>query len=813
MPPKSRNFDGCWTCRSRKVKCDLKKPYCDRCKKAQLQCAGYKIILGWSTPMTISSQDNSLSYLTLDESIKQDNFQRRNIDLVKFADNMYYPTYSELNNKIETLEYKAEGLIDQTIIVGPFSVYRLNGTPSSSSAISNNLNEDTVRLGSPLDSIHKNYKDQSYQVQNDHTHNDKVTQKKIKSHSNINAIPGVKSSMVHSELLEYAKLTVLAIKGIDYKFNEQNMLHILYPKFFPNIDSDNWIANIKIIDRMLAMDNTDIKLKPLFKTLLNNFSSEVFTFLRVYYKHNYMENIIIPYIMQIVFEFICHNISCWKMFKFEEDQEVTLVEIKEHIKLAIIYSYLGLSAFKMSAHYSGSNTTPIGNDGTDLDEYLQISIDLRKISITIINYHLDEYDSNSLLSDENDFEYDNLLLLALILQIQLDSFFSVFENFELIFAIGDFVIKNKYRGKYLSDFSILLVEIFEYINIVFESTHSVNDFNYSIDELEQKTLYKDLNENYDVTKNAENDSDVVESDVSRLNEESEGEIDKNESDEDVSEENGVLSKTFSRAGSVDYQPVSFTLNFGTNSERNDKIQGPAGQLPHKWKRVQEIHIPRIQNNLSLEENAISLQFGLPKAFLKLFYEVIRLTNDKRIFQRKKQFPRNFPKICSEVEERLINWNINDHWKLYNTSYNLVSNKQENNFISDFHLCLFHYIKSFHLAVISYFCRIIKGVSILDPTFQSYIKESLTSFELVMNTKLDTCKFRPLFWVLIISGSNVLDLELQQKVRQLSNNYILGQPNYWRAKQIIFEVWKRREIGEDSSWLDLVREWDIVLCLS
>ena len=54
MVRKSRNFDGCWTCRSRKVKCDLRRPKCQRCIKAGIDCAGYNIKLGWSNPLTIS---------------------------------------------------------------------------------------------------------------------------------------------------------------------------------------------------------------------------------------------------------------------------------------------------------------------------------------------------------------------------------------------------------------------------------------------------------------------------------------------------------------------------------------------------------------------------------------------------------------------------------------------------------------------------------------------------------------------------------------------------------------------------------------
>ncbi|KAI0159695.1 fungal-specific transcription factor domain-containing protein [Xylariaceae sp. FL1272] len=50
---KTKTFTGCWTCRRRKVKCDLGRPSCSRCSKAHLQCEGYNIPLYW-----ISEQDD-----------------------------------------------------------------------------------------------------------------------------------------------------------------------------------------------------------------------------------------------------------------------------------------------------------------------------------------------------------------------------------------------------------------------------------------------------------------------------------------------------------------------------------------------------------------------------------------------------------------------------------------------------------------------------------------------------------------------------------------------------------------------------------
>lgn len=44
---RSKTFTGCWTCRSRHVKCDETKPNCRRCQAAKRQCGGYNHRFVW----------------------------------------------------------------------------------------------------------------------------------------------------------------------------------------------------------------------------------------------------------------------------------------------------------------------------------------------------------------------------------------------------------------------------------------------------------------------------------------------------------------------------------------------------------------------------------------------------------------------------------------------------------------------------------------------------------------------------------------------------------------------------------------------
>lgn len=45
--PRTKTFTGCWTCRSRRVKCDQQTPNCLRCRRFGVPCGGYGVRLSW----------------------------------------------------------------------------------------------------------------------------------------------------------------------------------------------------------------------------------------------------------------------------------------------------------------------------------------------------------------------------------------------------------------------------------------------------------------------------------------------------------------------------------------------------------------------------------------------------------------------------------------------------------------------------------------------------------------------------------------------------------------------------------------------
>ncbi|KAJ5720690.1 uncharacterized protein N7483_008624 [Penicillium malachiteum] len=57
---RTKTFTGCWTCRTRRVKCDEEHPHCRRCRRSGWQCQGYGVRLEWSQTPGIRAQRRQL---------------------------------------------------------------------------------------------------------------------------------------------------------------------------------------------------------------------------------------------------------------------------------------------------------------------------------------------------------------------------------------------------------------------------------------------------------------------------------------------------------------------------------------------------------------------------------------------------------------------------------------------------------------------------------------------------------------------------------------------------------------------------------
>ncbi|GME82621.1 unnamed protein product [Ambrosiozyma monospora] len=60
--------------------------------------------------------------------------------------------------------------------------------------------------------------------------------------------------------------------------------------------------------------------------------------------------------------------------------------------------------------------------------------------------------------------------------------------------------------------------------------------------------------------------------------------------------------------------------------------------------------------------SVEISYGIPHSLLELLHRTIKCTDHRNWFIRNKVFPRNFPKICCDLEEDLIHWKL--PWNLF-----------------------------------------------------------------------------------------------------------------------------------------------------
>lgn len=836
---RSRNFNGCWTCRLRKIKCDATRPVCLRCKKAKLVCKGYSIVLAWADLLTVSQWGDLVSIPTARGSSHDDSGLRRNVELVRFPKSLQFDSFDRLNRVVLLVDDNSKNLANGVYFEGPFGVYDSSGGLSGkisgvASSMLHSGSTDAVSMesgplyGSRLDSSRNDRTNRPKRLVNtaespssssitaSRPHatvlmtSSSVSRPRTASTTDVvydllgepeaSIFSGKENSYVHHALIDLAKLTILAIKGPRFEFSEQSMLHILYPKFFPNIESDEWRPEGKVLLNYFEAQNGGcVTLKPLLAEFSSFITASLISFIRVAHPGNPWDLWVVQLIKTIVYELVCEDYAKsghWRNHMISKSAvEVSRGLLIRNIKLAILCMALASSAFEKALIKRSRNVTNV--NASHLDDDMRRSIELRKVGINILNYHLDEYDNNS--EFEKSDGYDTYMMLALILQVQLDNAFGVFENYELLFAIGDFILKKESKHE-LSPVSKYLRNMFHVINVFYDTTQAINFFNYAITDKERDLRYLDLNENYD----------LIQGDSS---------FEKDDDSGSESETQEAPRKDIQVSALRDKsQPLSFTVHFNKN---NTESELSASEEPEADRRSGNASISSRKSPISapviplVDDLSIYVSWGLPKSLIQLFYEVTQLANHKNVFQTKGVTPRNFPLLCADLEDKIINWNVESYWKLHHNQYNPILNVATKIFISKFHEGLYYNVISFQNALLVYYKRLILTAPI--QTYQNTIEKTLDAMEKLLGLDIEEdVKISPSFWPLLVSGCDI-DLpnrvDLQERCQNLWKHECFSKYNYWRSKQILYEVWNRRnQEGDNSGFMDMVREWDIVLCL-
>lgn len=140
---RSKTFTGCYTCRARKIRCDLGRPECQKCIKSRLTCRGYDINLRWSHPIKFSAiTGNAIGSLGVFQNTQHDenddaedgpnisHFHRRHVGFVNWetkSSHAPYRYYHDMDTDLSILHNStADPMImkNKTKILGPFGVFQ-----------------------------------------------------------------------------------------------------------------------------------------------------------------------------------------------------------------------------------------------------------------------------------------------------------------------------------------------------------------------------------------------------------------------------------------------------------------------------------------------------------------------------------------------------------------------------------------------------------------------------------------------------------------------------------------------------------------
>ncbi|KAH3687974.1 hypothetical protein WICPIJ_001036 [Wickerhamomyces pijperi] len=122
----NRKNNGCWTCRRRKVKCDLRKPHCSRCEIASIPCEGFDVKLNWGEPLTVGNfikveadQDTNSVFQGKGISVR-----RSEIDRCEWGDKAYV-WYHDMDLDLELLDLQMVNRGSGNMLRrGPFAKWR-----------------------------------------------------------------------------------------------------------------------------------------------------------------------------------------------------------------------------------------------------------------------------------------------------------------------------------------------------------------------------------------------------------------------------------------------------------------------------------------------------------------------------------------------------------------------------------------------------------------------------------------------------------------------------------------------------------------
>lgn len=265
--------------------------------------------------------------------------------------------------------------------------------------------------------------------------------------------------------------------------------------------------------------------------------------------------------------------------------------------------------------------------------------------------------------------------------------------------------------------------------------------------------------------------------------------------------NKLTPPMFSNIASLSYYPSD-------SSNPNSAMMSPLPIIANSPTPSVASSTRTTQNNNNSSSNVPGTDalYGLPNSLILLFSDCVRIARHTEYYNMKYiSIPRDFTNLTIRFEKRLLKWK--SEWIFYKDD-----NKKE--FISDTVEALYHHTMSFYFGLVIYYFTMARSLN--NDFLQNYVSKVLKHLKLMTNVIKDkNIQLVPLMWQGFIAGCSATEEDTEEEFKEWAADLAgSGMGSYWGARQVMYEVWKRRKNEEPGdNWFAVYKDWEMNLMLS
>ncbi|EDO15279.1 hypothetical protein Kpol_455p10 [Vanderwaltozyma polyspora DSM 70294] len=810
-----KTFTGCWTCRSRKIKCDLTKPSCRKCTNSRIECGGYDIKLVWTEPVDFNtpevsstSREESVSsnisgsasnstpsnkFTLINNNINNTSTQsnetqkRRNITLVKYKNSKSYTYYEEMDEELISLQNPKKDKIDngQTYIIKNFGVFKAHhsdeSTPKTTATPSNseiNSNQDTVVSQSFYD-VNENMNNWiSNELKDDFMLSLSALQGlPVSSHSfddlvNDLDVQDSYRSLFHNPTND--ELIDSNLKSIKYQYhgNENlinpdhnltetgNLINTLEsPTSLNNMVSYKEEINLDPLENDMKMPNFIMEVVPSRLPELVSSSDPLTDFPNSALKINSLTRFLLNYYYENVADLmtvIPISANPWKKMYFPTVLralgDLCGIGHTSNSKKSLLNAILAVSCFNLQSKFP--------KNSNEMIFYLNLGINFRN--------QASNYLKECLENTVNLEKYKDIVV-ALLSMNSIDVVWGTMADCRYHLTVCEDFIESRLKLRpILSNKAKILHSIFAFLKLIQDST--------SLDKVREKEI-------------------CIYFDNSKAND---------------NNQDGTIRKFFETMdnfeGKLQNEKGYFQYDKYFNSENEDFnhaiVPSFKSQLYDSMNTTSSEHLnPKLLTS--------EIIYGLPNSLILLFSDCVSLIRHLEYFKLNNiKLSEEFLNYCNRFEIRLLNWKSD--WN----EESILKFKKIN--IDRYYSlkALNLHTESFYNSTIIYYFTMVRSFNI--SSLQQYVEDVLHGLKEI-NTLIEqnNVKIVPLIWQGFMAGCACTNTTLQGEFRTWASKLAnTGMGSYWGARQAMLEVWRRRKHGEEGdSWYSVYKDWDMNLMLS